>query len=99
MLGISRPSRALIGDEQKDLVSGVGPRVRGFGYERRRSGDGGSKRFCDRHQNVRNEGEYNDHSTPTPPWISVQPNERLACAQWGGRLHAEVGWPSEIGEE
>jgi hypothetical protein len=46
-----------VGDQQEDLVAGVGPRVRRLGHQRRRPGQHGRGRLRDRDQQVGGEGD------------------------------------------
>src|SRR5262252_6849044 len=53
---VGRAACPPVGDEQEDLVAGVGPRMRRLGHQRRRSGHHGGGRLRHRYQHVGAEG-------------------------------------------
>jgi len=67
---VARFCRAALRDQQKHLISGVRPRVRGLRDERRGSGERGGDRLRDGDQQIRAErDEYGQRALAAPAFV------------------------------
>ncbi len=80
-----------VGDQQEDLVAGVGPGVRGLGHQRRRPGQHGRGRLRHRDQQVGGEGHQHRDEALRRAGPAQQRHQRERITGFGHRGDSSAG--------